>query len=106
MTEDFNSMTLDELKALKKKVDKAIDSFETRRKQVAIEALQAAAKEQGFNLADLIEAAQATGKPRGAAAPKYANPHNKDETWSGRGRKPRWFVEATEAGKSPEDMAI
>jgi len=41
-----------------------------------------------------------------ATRPKYANPANKAETWSGRGRRPRWFDEAIKAGKSADDMAI
>ena len=39
-------------------------------------------------------------------APKYANPANKADTWSGRGRKPRWFSEALAKGKKPEDLAL
>ncbi|WP_435171571.1 H-NS family nucleoid-associated regulatory protein [Falsirhodobacter sp. 1013] len=106
MMDQLDSMDLSELKALRKQVEKAIESFETRRKKAALEALEATAKEQGFSLSELLDAAGAT-KTRGqAAAPKFANPHNPDETWSGRGRKPRWFIEAIEAGKTPDDLAI
>ncbi|OWJ69490.1 transcriptional regulator [Haematobacter missouriensis] len=105
--DQLDSMDLNELKALKKQVEKAIDSFETRRKKTALEALEATAKEQGFSLSELLDAASSTTKARGqAAAPKFANPHNPDETWSGRGRKPRWFIEAIEAGKTTDDLAI
>ena len=107
MMDQLDSMDLNELKALKKQVEKAIDSFETRRKKTALEALEATAKEQGFSLSELQDAASSTTKARGqAAAPKFANPHNPDETWSGRGRKPRWFIEAIEAGKTTDDLAI
>lgn len=105
MADSIETMSLAELKELKKKVDKAIDTFQTRRKQEAVEALQALAKEQGFNLSDLIDAAS-TSKQRSQAAPKYANPKNSDQTWSGRGRKPSWFIEAVASGKSPEDLAV
>jgi DNA-binding protein H-NS len=37
---------------------------------------------------------------------KYSNPANDSETWSGRGRKPLWFVAALKSGKRPEDMMI
>jgi DNA-binding protein H-NS len=46
-------------------------------------------------------------KPKSAPAPvKYRHPETPALTWSGRGRKPQWFVEALDAGKAAEDMAI
>jgi len=45
--------------------------------------------------------------PKRAPAPaKYRHPENPALTWSGRGRKPLWFVEALSSGKTAEDMAI
>ncbi|WP_411889672.1 H-NS family nucleoid-associated regulatory protein [Yoonia sp. SDW83-1] len=38
--------------------------------------------------------------------PKYANPADKIQTWSGKGRQPEWFKAVMVAGKSPEDLAI
>ena len=39
-------------------------------------------------------------------APKYRNPDNAEQTWTGRGKQPLWFVAATAAGKTREDMQI
>jgi DNA-binding protein H-NS len=54
--------------------------------------------------------AQLTGatvsRKRAPATAKYGNPANPSDTWSGRGRKPRWFEAALNAGKTPEDLAI
>jgi DNA-binding protein H-NS len=38
--------------------------------------------------------------------PKYRNPTNKSETWSGRGLRPKWLVAAIKSGKKLEDFAI
>ena len=38
--------------------------------------------------------------------PKYRNPNNPEQTWSGGGRKPKWFVEALEDNVSEEAMLI
>jgi len=46
---DLNDMSLAELKALEKIVSKAIKSFEERRKNDALAALEAKAKELGFH---------------------------------------------------------
>ncbi len=101
---DLNSMSLSDLKALQKSVTKAIETFEKRRKSEALATLEAAAKEHGFSLAELVGGAAIQKRPPVSA--KYANPANMADTWSGRGRKPRWFTEAIEAGKSEADLAI
>jgi hypothetical protein len=55
-------------------------------------------------------AAKTTGKKAKTAKkpspPKFANPADKTQTWSGKGRQPEWFKAAMAAGKSPEDLAI
>ena len=38
--------------------------------------------------------------------PKYRNPFVPSETWSGRGRQPRWLVAAVKAGRTIEDFKI
>jgi DNA-binding protein H-NS len=38
--------------------------------------------------------------------PKYRNPSMPEETWSGRGKRPRWLVGALTAGAKIEDFAI
>jgi DNA-binding protein H-NS len=38
--------------------------------------------------------------------PKYQNPAVPSETWSGRGKQPRWLVSALKAGRTIEDFRI
>jgi DNA-binding protein H-NS len=38
--------------------------------------------------------------------PKYCNPLVPSETWSGRGKRPRWLVAALEAGRTLEEFKI
>jgi DNA-binding protein H-NS len=45
-------------------------------------------------------------RPYPAVLPKYRNPAPPFETWSGRGRRPRWFSAQLEVGKRPEDFQI
>lgn len=99
---DLDKMALRDLRELRNKVDKAITTFEDRRKREALTAVENAAREFGFSLADLANA-----KPsRGKVAAKYANPDDPEATWTGRGRKPRWVQEALDGGKKLEDMEI
>jgi DNA-binding protein H-NS len=38
--------------------------------------------------------------------PKYRNPSSHSETWSGRGKQPRWLVAALSRGQRIEDFRI
>ena len=103
MNLDLDTMTLKDLRDLRGKLDRAINSYEDRKRREALAAIEEAAREHGFNLADLTGA-----KPRrsGTVAPKYANPNDPTMTWTGRGRKPRWVQENLEGGKQLDDLLI
>lgn len=102
---DLNTLSLEELKALQKDLAKAITGFEDRQKSEARGKIEAIAKEFGFDLAELIGSTRAKST-RAPVAAKYRHPENPEVTWSGRGRRPLWFVAALEAGKRPEDLAV
>jgi DNA-binding protein H-NS len=85
-------------------VGKAIATFEDRKKKEAISELEEIARSRGFSLAELT--GTVVGRKRTPAMAKYKNPLNSNETWSGRGRKPRWFEAALKAGKTPEELSI
>jgi DNA-binding protein H-NS len=38
--------------------------------------------------------------------PKYRNPNEPSETWSGRGKQPRWLAAALKTGHTIEEFAI
>lgn len=101
---DLNSLSLKELKDLQAQVAKTINGYEDRRKKEALAELESKARDMGFSLAELTGIAPP--RKRAPASAKYANPADQTDTWSGRGRKPRWFDAAIKAGKKPEDMAI
>ena len=103
---DLNSLSLSELKQLRSNVDKAITSYEARLKKEALSAVQATAKEHGFDLSELLKGELGKRHRTGKVEPKYAHPENPSLTWTGRGRKPNWVNEALSAGKSIEDLAI
>jgi len=101
---DLEALSLTELKKMQKDIAKAINTYEDRQKAEARAKVEAFARELGYSLAELVDS---DAKPKRAPiAPKYRHPENPALTWSGRGRKPQWFVEALEAGKAAEDMAI
>lgn len=101
---NLNDLSLKELKELQAQVAKAISSFEDRKKKDVLAELEEVARANGFSLAELTGGTIV--RKRAPATAKFANPANSSDTWSGRGRKPRWFESALKDGRRPEDLAI
>lgn len=101
---DLEALSLGELKKMQKDVAKAISTFEDRQKAEARAKVEALARDLGYSLAELV--GSETKSPRAPAAAKYRHPENPALTWSGRGRKPQWFVDALSAGKTASELAI
>lgn len=100
---DLSAMPLAELKQLEKHIARTISGYDARKKAEARAQLEAKAKEFGFSLAELTGTEKRT---RRAAAPKYRHPENPAITWTGRGRKPKWFAEYIAAGKPLEKLEL
>jgi len=101
---DLEALSLTELRKLHKDIAKAITTYEDRQKAEVRAKVEAFAKDLGYSLAELM--GEDAKSKRAPAPAKYRHPENQALTWSGRGRKPLWFVEALSAGKAAEDMAI
>lgn len=73
-------------------------------------------KDEGYTLQELFgtgaapaakaPARKSAGRKLGKVAPKYRNPSNPKETWSGRGRQPRWLSEYTNNGRNLDEFRI
>lgn len=77
------------------------------------------AKSEGYSIDELfgttgavpargkaVKKTSTAGRKLGKVAPKYRNPANTKETWTGRGKQPRWMAAYVAAGKKPEDFLI
>ena len=108
---DYETMSRKELMEMRAQIDRAIAAVADRDKRVALKAAEAAAREHGFSLQDLVAGmAQAAAGGRGRAAKggaaRFRNPDDASQTWSGRGRRPRWVHEAEAAGRSLDDLRV
>jgi len=102
---DLGKFSLGELKALQNEVAVTIFNFEKKIKAETLAELEALAHAKGFSLKELLD--NSNGKStKKSVAPKYADPANSENTWTGRGRKPKWLVTALENGCTAEDFAI
>lgn len=76
-----------------------------------IKQLRALISKYKLSPADVKMALNGRGRKRSALAgkkvpPKYRNPADKQETWTGRGRQPLWLVAALKSGKKIESFLI
>ena len=103
----LDEMNRKELEALRADIDKAIVEVSKKEKQEALAAAQQAAASFGFSLEELTSkrAARGAGKVT-SAEPKYRNPEDPTQTWTGKGRQPNWFKTAVTNGANPDDLLI
>ncbi|MDE2753204.1 MAG: H-NS histone family protein, partial [Gemmatimonadota bacterium] len=93
-----------ELKALKHRIENELKTSRTRAIAAATQELQDAvekiARKHGLTVSEVLGKKR---KSRTSPVPaKYRNPGDPSQTWSGHGRRPAWFREATENGASAE----
>ena len=53
-----------------------------------------------------LQAPVSERRPYPPVSPKYRNPDQPSETWSGRGKQPRWLVAQLRSGRRIEDFSI
>jgi DNA-binding protein H-NS len=105
---DLSGYNLGELKGLQHEIEKEIKAREQQDVRKAREQILAIAQEAGISVADLL--AKTTSKAKNnngqKVKPKYQNPANGAQTWTGRGRQPRWIAEGAANGKALDDFRI
>ena len=101
----IEAMSYSDLVTLQNHIAQLIEQKRASEKAALREKFAALAKRQGFDITELVG-----GKGRGRSskvAPKYQDPANPENTWTGRGRMPRWMSAATKSGrKHKEDFLI
>jgi DNA-binding protein H-NS len=97
---DFQSMSIEELWALHEKIASILST--------KMQAEKGKLEKRLNELLGTFERAsnQAQQRPYPKVNPKFRNPEPPHQTWSGRGRQPRWVSEMLEAGKSLDDLRI
>lgn len=103
MNLNLKDMPRKELLRLQKDVEKALRAAEQRDRAAALRAAEEAVAEYGFSLNDISTGAKAK---RPKASPKYRNPADPTQTWTGRGRKPGWVHAALKNGADITDLEI
>ncbi len=102
---NLDKMSLKDLLDLELRVQKAIATAKERERMELKQKIEDLATESGFSVDELFTRGRGAMKGR-TVAPKYVNPDNRAETWTGRGRKPKWLVAKLAKGAKVEQFAI
>jgi DNA-binding protein H-NS len=105
---DLSGYNLTELKALQQDIEKAIKDRQHQDVQTARDQILAIARDAGISVEELLaspgkNAAKKEGKK---VRPQYGNPANESQTWTGRGRQPKWISEGLASGKTLDQFRI
>lgn len=109
MAINLDSLSPAELQALIKSAEAQMDSARknhVKEVRAKIDGILAGA---GLTIGDVYptRGGKSAKGPKAAVAPKYRNPDNASQTWSGRGKRPLWFVEALKKkGVTAESLLI
>ncbi len=102
---NVDKLSLKDLITLELKVKKAIAMAKERERSELKQRIEMMAQDSGFSVDELFARGRGAMKGR-TVAPKYVNPDNSSETWTGRGRKPKWLVAKLSKGAKMDQFAI
>lgn len=100
---DLDTLNVDELRAITENAQQLIAKKQHQRLYDAYMQFEKIAEESNATIEEILRAGEKLEKKRSI---KYRNTENNGETWTGRGRKPTWLVEALAAGRDIEDFAV
>lgn len=107
MTIDISKLKEPQLTALMSRIQARLAEIQLQKVARVRDKVMAMITSEGLDYAELMEhGAFARKGLRGKVRPKYRNPANAQQTWSGRGRQPHWFVAAIKAGKKERSLLI
>lgn len=103
---DLKGMTLKQMLDLQVQLEDSIKEKRVEERDEIKRAVADLVERRGFSV-DELYGKPGKGKGKGSVAPKFRNPDNPSETWTGRGRKPNWLVSAMKkTGANMEKFTI
>ncbi len=109
MAIDLESLSSTELKALIANAQSQMQAAHINHVKSVREKIEHLLKSSGLTLAEVYptRAGKGAKRTKSTVAPKYRNPEDPTQTWSGRGKQPLWFAQALKKrGVTAESMLI
>jgi DNA-binding protein H-NS len=105
---NISGLSIEELEDLQVEAAKLIEIKKKKPLRCAYLKILSIAESVGYSVEDLLNvgAANAKKKNRKIVEPRYRSKTNSQDTWTGRGKQPRWLVAEIEKGANLEDFRI
>jgi DNA-binding protein H-NS len=98
---ELENMQLDDLWSLHEQIGAILERKIEEEKRKLQRRLDELDRKFGDSTVDLPQR-----RPYPKVKPKFRNPNDPSETWSGRGKQPRWIVELLAAGKNIDEFKM
>ncbi len=96
---NLERMSYSQLATLRVQVDKTMTEKQVAERTALRQQMTDLARQHGLSLDEVL----GRRKGKGSVAVKYRDPKNSENTWTGRGRMPRWMLAATKGGKAKKE---
>lgn len=110
---DLSTISIPELRELVGKIEAEIGKRVDEERAALRAEFESRAQASGFTLSEILSSpaekkGRGAGKVKvsGTVPPKYRNPSNPTETWTGRGRSPAWVKAHADGGGALESLLI
>ena len=108
MMPDISNLSVEELKHLQVEAEALIASKKDQAVEDAYQQILDIAENVGLSIEQILEfgATKRKKSTRKSVEPRYRSKQNPSDTWTGRGKQPRWLVAELESGAKLEDFLI
>lgn len=101
----LEKMSYKDLLSLKDRVAAAIVARQAAEKVELKRRLEEMVSQSGFDVSDIF-GGRGGARKGSKVAIKYRNPKDPTQTWTGRGRKPRWMADALAKGQKMDNFLV
>ena len=102
MTVNISNMSIDDLNQLISEAQSMIKKRQREKRSDVVQQMRQLASSVGVSFELIPESKTVKSK----TPPKYRNPKDSSQTWTGRGPQPKWYKQALSMGKKPSDLLI
>lgn len=110
MAVQLDNLSIEELEQV---ISDARQRIEEKREEAVARAradIERIAASTGYSLEDLLgmgkSRARAAARAQKPVAEKYRNPRDPSQSWSGRGKRPRWLQDLLQQGATLESLQV
>lgn len=105
MQPNFNKLSENDLEGVIAKAEKELQARKDKKRKEVVAKIKKLAASIGVSV-EISEPGKKSGRKGQKVPPKYQNPNDPSQKWSGRGMKPNWLKALLDKGQKLEKFKI